>query len=357
MLALRTTVKPDVGASPSELVYGEGITVPGQLLGPPDLTDDELLRAQRATRANLRMEVERLQPKPTSHHRTPAVHIPDELATATHVLVRKGLQPSLTAPYEGPFRVISRHPNGFRLEFPGRNSDIVALARLKPAIVAPEEERDEEDQNDVTPPSPPPPGRPPGLRTRQPAPTSRQTRSSTQQQQQQQQRQQQQPRQQQQQQRSTTTDEPNDGSHSSQLPCSSRDVPGEPLPVSPPPLPPRRSRRQREPSPELVDPTGRVDIPDDPNIASAPGLVAEQTLADAFPHLPDPLSRDPRDLDQPLVPPAPPAPPTTPPPDGTDQGGARRQRVLSFSKPKKGNFSFRRRKPDVSFLHQLISDL
>ena len=66
LLALRTTVKPDIGASPSDLVYGEGITVPGQLIGPPQLSEEELLRQQRATLSNLRVEVERLQPKPTS---------------------------------------------------------------------------------------------------------------------------------------------------------------------------------------------------------------------------------------------------------------------------------------------------
>ena len=181
LLALRTTVKPDIGASPSDLVFGEGITVPGQLIGPPNLTEEELLRQQRSTLNNLRVEVERLQPAATSAHRRPQVNVPDELSTATHVLVRKGVQPSLTAPYEGPYEVVSRHPNGFRLCLPGRGTDIVALARLKPAIVALDEQRDEEVDNDVTPPSPPPPGRPPGVRTRQPAPTTRQTRSSTQQ--------------------------------------------------------------------------------------------------------------------------------------------------------------------------------
>ena len=350
LLALRSTMKPDIGASPAELVYGEGITVPGQLIGPPDLSDEELLRQQRSTRNNLRVEVERLQPTATSAHRTPRVNIPDELSTATHVLVRKGLQQSLTAPYDGPFEVVSRHQNGFRLRFPGRGTDIVALARLKPAIVAPENERDEEDDNDVTPPSPPPPGRPPGLRTRQPAPTTRQTRSSTRQQQQQQQ----QPRQQQQHQQPTTS-EPNSSSNSSQTPCSSRDVPGEPIPDSPPPLPPRRQRRQ-EPSPErLTDPTGRVDIPQDPNLASGPDPPGEQILADAFTHLPDPLNRDPRDLDQPLVPSA---PSNSNPSEGSVQGGVpRNKRTLSFSNPKKGHFSYRRRRPDVNFLRQVISEL
>ena len=257
------------------------------------------------------------------------------------------MQQSLTAPYDGPFEVVSRHQNGFRLRFPGRGTDIVALSRLKPAIVARENERDEEDDNDVTPPSPPPPGRPPGLRTRQPAPTTRQTRSSTRQQQQQQ------PRQQQQHQQPTTS-EPNNSSNSSQTPCSSRDVPGEPIPDSPPPLPPRRQRRQ-EPSPErLTDPTGRVDIPQDPNLASGPDPPGEQILADAFTHLPDPLNRDPRDLDQPLVPSA---PSNSNPSEGSVQGGAnKKKKTLSFSNPKSGHFSYRRPRPDINFLKQVLSE-
>merc|ERR1711911_286729 len=127
------------------LVYGEGIAVPGQLVGPPQMTDEELLRAQRASLNDLRVEVERLQPRPTSAHRNPQVHIPDELASATHVLVRKGVQPSLTAPYEGPFKVLSRTETGYRLQFPGRSSDVVALSRLKPAFMSHDAERDEDE--------------------------------------------------------------------------------------------------------------------------------------------------------------------------------------------------------------------
>ena len=32
LLSIRTTLKPDVGASPADLVYGEGLAVPGDLL-------------------------------------------------------------------------------------------------------------------------------------------------------------------------------------------------------------------------------------------------------------------------------------------------------------------------------------
>ena len=339
LLTIRTTMKPDIGASPSQLVYGEGVTVPGQLVGPPQLSDEELLRAQRSTRNNLRVEVERLQPTPTSAHRRPQVHIPDELATASHVLVRKGLQPSLTAPYEGPYRVLARNPTGFRVEIPGRGSDEIALARLKPAFIASEEDQQEEDPNDVTPPSPPPPGRPPGVRTRIPQPSSRVTRSATQRQNSN---------------ASQPVNEPNRVVQDSQRPGPSRDTPGVPLDDSPPP--PQRPRR---PTPRIiddepVDPTGNVDIPEDPNLAQPPDSFGQSIIAEAFPHLPDPLSRDPNDVSQPLVPSNVPS---------NDQGGAEtvqggaNKRVLSFSKPKKGNFSYRRRRPDVNALRHILNNL
>ena len=42
LLALHTTVKPDIGACPSDLVYGEGIAIPGQLAGPAQLDDADM---------------------------------------------------------------------------------------------------------------------------------------------------------------------------------------------------------------------------------------------------------------------------------------------------------------------------
>ena len=144
-----------------------------------------------------------------------------------------------------------------------------------------------------------------------------------------------------------------------QRPCSSRDAPGAPLPDSPPLPPPRpRQRRPRVVDDDPIDPTGRVNVPDDPNLASAPDPVGETILAEAFPHLPEPICRDPRDVQQPLV-------PQRPPSDNQggvdrDQGGANRNvrdRVLSFSNPKKGNFSYRRRRPDINALKQLLSNL
>ena len=335
LLALRTTIKPDIGASPSELVYGEGVAVPGQLIGPPVLSDEELLRQQRSTLGNLRMEVERLQPVATSTHRRPQTHIPDELATATHVLIRKGLQPSLTAPYEGPFKILRRHETGFRIQFPGRNSDVIALSRLKPAIVAaddPVNDNDADDPDDIIPPSPPRPGRRPGPRTRIPEPSTRVTRSATQRENQ------------------TATSSSSNEPIRSAPPRQTRATPNDhQRPSTSTTVPPARDND----SFETVDPTGRVEIPDDNNLSIGPSVIQENILAEAFPHLPDPMARDPRDNQQPVVAPSS-SRPIADPNAASNQGGVSRK-VLSFSKPKRGNFSYQRKRPDVSFINAYLS--
>ena len=341
LLALRTTIKPDIGACPSDLVYGEGIAVPGQLAGPPQLDDAELTRQQRSTLRNLQVEVERLQPKPTAHHRRPQIHIPEELATATHVLVlRGGVQPSLTSPYDGPYRVLHRGPNGFRVQFPGRGSDIVALARLKPAFINRDQPANGNDSDqeldDEIPPSPPPPGRRPGLRTRQPAPTTRVTRSQRQ---------------------NTASQQPaNDSAvieptcvqstspsrsatrirHSS--PDSSqqteRDTSPPPPPASPPPV--------------IRDPQFPDGTPDDPNLAVDPTPPRDwpDWISSRPSHSQEARARQ-MDSSNTNIPSR---------GDRPQQGGARRK-TFSFSNPKPGNFSYRRRRPDINALREILNSI
>ena len=177
LLAIRTTLKPDLGASPADMVYGEGLAIPGELLSQPKAPMEPTEQQQRTMLDNLRMEVARLQPVRMSAHRRPRIHIPESLQAATHVFVRRGgTNPSLSSPYVGPFRVVSRQANSYRIAIPGSGNESVSIARLKPAFLAEDEEGVEEPEDPV-PPSPPRPGRRPGPRTRQPAPTDRHTRS------------------------------------------------------------------------------------------------------------------------------------------------------------------------------------
>ena len=170
----------------------------------------------------------------------------------------------MTAPYNGPFRVLERGPQGFRIQFPGRASDIVALARLKPAFVsrdapANDSDSDQDLDNNVSPPPPPPRGRRPGLGTRVPEPTSRVTRS--------------------QRQNANIQPQPSTSSASDEPTCA------------PPPLAPLRLvTRRRSPSPDssqdsdsgpmappappspdiIRDPQFPDGTPDDPNLAVDP---------------------------------------------------------------------------------------
>ena len=161
LLSINTTVKPDIGASPAELVYGEGLALPGSVLPSFASNDQNVLQQQQNLLANMRLEVERLQPTATSAHRRPHVHVPEEVDTATHVFVQRGgVQPTLTSPYEGPFGVVGRTEHGMKVNFPGKGTETVALARIKPAFVSSEQDEtgdESQDPDNEAPSSPPPP--------------------------------------------------------------------------------------------------------------------------------------------------------------------------------------------------------
>lgn len=293
MLSIRTTLKPDVGASPADLVYGEGLALPGELLSSQTPSDDQLQRERRELLANLRMEVERLQPTPTSAHRHPRVYLPQNLATATHVFVRRGgVQPPLMSPYEGPYRVAGRTEFGMKVHLPGRGVEEIALARIKPAHVSvDEEESNPQDLDGEIPPSPPPPGRRPGWRTRPPSATTRVTRQEAR---------------------------------------NSRNSIIEPTRVSGPEL----TRDSREDESESEE----VHAPHAPQIADwAASPPPSPPRVDSFDpgEGPSRLGGAPSRVRTPSPPPS--------------------RRPLSFSKPSQGNFS-RRRRPDLVALKEILQN-
>ena len=176
LLAIRTTIKPDIGASPAELVFGEGLSVPGELLSQHPTDENSEHEQRRNLRENLHLEVARIQPTPTSAHRRPRVNIPDELRRASHVFVQRGgVQPTLATPYVGPYRVVSRQQDSFRIAIPGAPTESVNIARLRPAVL-PSDDDNENPPRD--PPSPPRPGRRPRPPNNPPPASDRRTRSA-----------------------------------------------------------------------------------------------------------------------------------------------------------------------------------
>jgi hypothetical protein len=76
-----------------------------------------------------------LQPTPTRTNTTTPSYIPKDLHHSTHVLVRRdAVKPSLTPPYDGPFKVIKRLKKSYILNLNGRE-DTVSIDRLKLAIL------------------------------------------------------------------------------------------------------------------------------------------------------------------------------------------------------------------------------
>lgn len=160
ILGLRATFKPDIHATPAELVYGEPLRLPGEFLAalpsstmPSDPTDFV---------ARLRRTIATLRPSPAAQHSKPTPFVFKELASCTHAFlrddtVRRPFQP----PYSGPYLVVRRDDKNFTLRLNG-NDVRVSIDRLKPAYIAANE------PGSATPPT----GTLPQPPTSQPAPST-----------------------------------------------------------------------------------------------------------------------------------------------------------------------------------------
>ena len=327
LLAIRTTLKPDVGASPADLVFGEGLAVPGELIGSSRLSEDTARRQRERTLDQLRLEVARIQPTPTSAHRRLAIHLPEELQTATHVFVQRGgVQTSLATPYVGPYRVVERQQHFYKIAIPGGTTEKVSIARIRPAIMPDEEE----GEPPASPPTPPRPGRRPRPPINPPSPTAIRTRSSG----------------------VPTADDPGEGTSAQAQapldPISSDDEedffrhwqrtrksvnwgdesddqsdqsPPTPAPADPDPAEQNNDQASREENQQ-----------DDPNPTPRPTRRFTTNRQRTFSNRGGPIPRQLFDNQQQ------PNPPRT------------------FSKPKPGDFSYKRRRPDVNAFFNIVAD-
>ena len=135
LLGLRATVKQDLDACPSELVYGTALRLPGEYFSPGSASERNITASDFAVR--LAEHMRSLRAPETQHHAKPLVYLPPSLETCSHVFVRQdGIRRSLQAPYNGPFRVVSRADRYFTVDLGGRE-DNVCIDRLKPAHLDP----------------------------------------------------------------------------------------------------------------------------------------------------------------------------------------------------------------------------
>lgn len=127
LLALRTTYKEELDATPAEAVYGQNLRVPGEFF----FTDTNTPKTKFIK--DLKEIMEQLKPAPTTWNTEQKPFIHHDLEEATHVFARDDkIKPGLQPPYEGPYRVLQRHEKYYKIEI--NNKEIkVSMDRLKPA--------------------------------------------------------------------------------------------------------------------------------------------------------------------------------------------------------------------------------
>ena len=131
LLCIRSALKPDIGGSAAEAVYGCGIRLPGEFLAP---TTGSTLASPGDLVIRLCQFAQQLRPVPPRTSSSLRVFVPDALATCTHVFLRyDAIRKPLTTPYDGPYCVFSRSDKTMKIDIKGK-SVTVSMDRVTPAF-------------------------------------------------------------------------------------------------------------------------------------------------------------------------------------------------------------------------------
>ncbi|CAK1592460.1 unnamed protein product [Parnassius mnemosyne] len=134
---LRTTsyhpcANEDLKASAAELVYGEPLHLPGEMIVPSSVSQvsDPFDFVSR-----LRIMMSDLRPVPASQHCKRKVFLFKDLSTTSHVFLRADhVKPPLESPYSGPFQVVRRSDKTVTIVV-GNKEVVVSIDRVKPAFI------------------------------------------------------------------------------------------------------------------------------------------------------------------------------------------------------------------------------
>ena len=130
LLGLRSIFKPDIKATPAEMVYGTSLRLPGEFFveSPEVPNETDFVKTFRKTMLELK-------PEPTSRHGKDKVFVQIHLKDCEHVFIRNDtVRASLQPPYDGPFTVVKRFEKYFVVKI--REKQVkVSIDRLKAAFI------------------------------------------------------------------------------------------------------------------------------------------------------------------------------------------------------------------------------
>jgi len=133
LLGIRNCIKPELGATPAQLLYGSNLRLPGDFLVPSACRDPPTGEIGDFA-IRLRESMGRLQPtEPRVNYRP--WYIPASLEKAKHVFVRTApISKPLDPPYDGPFLVLERKDKTITIDRNGKR-DTISIDRVKPAFL------------------------------------------------------------------------------------------------------------------------------------------------------------------------------------------------------------------------------
>lgn len=131
LLALRSAIREDLKASPTLLVYGSPLRLPGELFYGTTLP-----KTPQAEFVQILMNhIAQLRPVQTTRHSSYSIFVNKDLKTCSHVFLRTDrVKRSLEAPYQGPYEVVRRTDKNFDIMI-GQRKATVSIDRLKPAYL------------------------------------------------------------------------------------------------------------------------------------------------------------------------------------------------------------------------------
>ncbi|GBM72935.1 hypothetical protein AVEN_68509-1 [Araneus ventricosus] len=114
--------------SPAEMMYGENLCLPSQLF-----VQQQPQAANNGFIKKLKTHIKQLQATPTCNYSAKPTFVYRNLSVCSHVFLRvDAVQPSLSQPYTGPYKVLSR-PNKNFIILKDNKKVTVTIDRLKPA--------------------------------------------------------------------------------------------------------------------------------------------------------------------------------------------------------------------------------
>ena len=102
LLGRRTSYHGELGATPSQVVYGEDVRLPGDLV-PPMGSGETITDLLTRVKANADRP-----PAQTATHKNLPTYMPPSTAKATHVYTKKPKVTPLSGRYDGPYPIKDR---------------------------------------------------------------------------------------------------------------------------------------------------------------------------------------------------------------------------------------------------------